>query len=88
MLCATERYDLQVFVKDNDIDQALRILKKKMIREGIFREIKVRSAFVKPSEQRVQEKAQAIRRHRKLMRKKLQRDGLLPKSTRSRTQSR
>jgi small subunit ribosomal protein S21 len=79
---------LQVFVKDNDIDQALRVLKKKMIRDGVFREIKMRSAYLKPSERRAQEKAQAIRRQRKLLRKKLQRDGLLPKSNRSKGASR
>lgn len=69
---------MQVFVRDNNIDQALRILKKKMQREGIFREIKRRSAYEKPSERKTREKGEAIRRIRKLARKKAQRDGLLP----------
>ena len=69
---------MQVFVRDNNIDQALRILKKKMQREGIFREIKKRSAYEKPSERKSREKAEAIRRIRKLARKKAQREGLLP----------
>jgi small subunit ribosomal protein S21 len=69
---------LQVLVRDNNVDQALRVLKKKTQREGLFREMKARSAFEKPSEKRAREKAEAIRRQRKLARKKLQREGLLP----------
>ncbi|MGE0007151.1 MAG: 30S ribosomal protein S21 [Parvibaculaceae bacterium] len=69
---------MQVLVRDNNIDQALRILKKKMQREGIFREIKKRSAYEKPSERKSREKAEAIRRIRKLARKKAQREGLIP----------
>ena len=69
---------MQVFVRDNNVDQALRILKKKMQREGLFRELKRRSAYEKPSERKAREKAEAIRRSRKLARKKAQREGLLP----------
>ncbi len=69
---------MQVFVRDNNVDQALKILKKKMQREGLFREMKLRGRYEKPSERRVREKAEAIRRARKLARKKLQREGLLP----------
>lgn len=69
---------MQVLVRDNNVDQALRVLKKKMQREGVFREMKQRSAYEKPSEKRAREKAEAVRRHRKLARKKLQREGLIP----------
>ncbi|PDT49846.1 30S ribosomal protein S21 [Sinorhizobium fredii] len=69
---------MQVLVRDNNVDQALRVLKKKMQREGVFREMKMRSAYEKPSEKRAREKAEAVRRTRKLARKKLQREGLLP----------
>jgi small subunit ribosomal protein S21 len=69
---------LQVLVRDNNVDQALRVLKKKMQREGIFREAKAHTAYEKPSEKRAREHAEAIRRHRKLARKKMQREGLLP----------
>lgn len=69
---------MQVLVRDNNVDQALRVLKKKMQREGIFREMKARSAYEKPSEKRAREKADAIRRARKLARKQAQREGLLP----------
>ncbi|MDR2645818.1 MAG: 30S ribosomal protein S21 [Holosporaceae bacterium] len=64
-----------VFVRDNNIDQALRALKKKMQREGIFREIKLRRHFEKPSEKRVREMSEAIRRTRKLQRKRQEREG-------------
>ena len=66
---------LQVTVRDNNVDQALKALKKKMQREGIFREMKLRNHYEKPSEKRAREKAEAIRRRRKLARKKLLRDG-------------
>jgi small subunit ribosomal protein S21 len=69
---------MRIFVRDNNVDQALRILKKKMQREGLFREMKANEAFEKPSEKRVREKTEAIRRAKKLARKKLQREGLLP----------
>jgi small subunit ribosomal protein S21 len=69
---------VQVQVRDNNVDQALKALKKKMQREGIFREMKLRNYFEKPSEKRVREQAEAIRRARKLARKKAQREGLLP----------
>lgn len=69
---------MQVLVRDNNVDQALKALKKKMQREGIFREMKLRNYFEKPSEKKAREKAEAVRRARKLARKKLQREGLLP----------
>ena len=68
---------LLVTVRDNNIDQALKFLKKKMQREGIFREMKLRSAYEKPSERKVREKAEAIRRARKLARKTAIREGLI-----------
>ena len=69
---------MQVLVRDNNVDQALRVLKKKMQREGVFREMRARSAYEKPSEKRAREKAEAVRRARKLARKKMPREGLLP----------
>ncbi len=68
------RLRLQVHVRDNNVDQALRALKKKMQREGIFREMKLRNYYEKPSEKRAREKAEAIRRARKLARKRAQRE--------------
>ena len=68
---------MQVLVRDNNIDQALRVLKKKMQREGVFREMKRRRFYEKPSEQAAREKSEAVRRLRKLARKQAVRDGLL-----------
>jgi small subunit ribosomal protein S21 len=66
---------VQVLVRDNNVDQALRALKKKMQREGIFREMKMRRAYEKPSERRARQAAEAVRRGRKLARKKALREG-------------
>ena len=66
---------MQVTVRDNNVDQALKALKKKMQREGIFREMKLRRAYEKPSERKTREKAEAVRRARKLERKRLERAG-------------
>ena len=69
---------MQVIVRDNNVDQALRVLKKKLQREGVFREMKRRKAYEKPSERKTREKAEAVRRARKAARKQAQREGLLP----------
>jgi len=72
-----KEHGVQVFVRDNNVDQALKALKRKMQREGVFREMKLRKHYEKPSERKVRERSEAIRRARKLARKKLQREGLL-----------
>jgi small subunit ribosomal protein S21 len=69
---------MQVLVRDNNVDQAMKVLKRKLQREGIFREMKARRAYEKPSERKTREKQEAIRRKRKLDRKQAQREGLLP----------
>ena len=66
---------MYVSVRDNNVDQALRILKKKMQREGVFREMKNRRVYEKPSEKKARELAECTRRVRKLMRKRLEREG-------------
>ncbi|MFG1344907.1 30S ribosomal protein S21 [Xanthobacter autotrophicus DSM 431] len=68
---------MQVLVRDNNIEQALKVLKKRMQREGVFREMKQRRAYEKPSEKRAREHDEAIRRHRKATRKKAQWEGLI-----------
>ena len=68
---------MQVLVRDNNIDQALRVLKKKMQREGVFREMRQRKAYEKPSERKAREKAEAVRRARKAARKTAIREGLI-----------
>ena len=69
---------MKVDVRDNNVDQALRALKKKLQREGVFREMKARRSYEKPSEARARRKQEAIRRSRKLARKQAQREGLVP----------
>mgnify|MGYP000474697348 CR=1 FL=1 len=64
-------------MRDNNVDQALKALKKKMQREGTFREMKRQTHYEKPSEKRARQKAEAVRRARKLQRKRMQRDGLI-----------
>lgn len=66
---------VQVIVRDNNVDQALKALKKKMQREGLFREMKLRRSYEKPSERKAREKAEAVRRARKLARKRMEREG-------------
>ena len=68
---------VQIFVRDNNVDQALKALKKKMQREGSFREMKRHVHYEKPSEKRARQKAEAVRRARKLARKRAQREGLV-----------
>jgi len=68
---------VQIIVRDNNVDQALKALKKKMQREGTFREMKRRKFYEKPSERKARQKAEAVRRARKLMRKRLQREGAI-----------
>ncbi|GAN62414.1 MULTISPECIES: 30S ribosomal protein S21 [Acetobacter] len=66
---------MHVLVRDNNVDQALKALKKKMQREGIFREMKLRRHFEKPSERKARESAEAVRRARKMERKRIEREG-------------
>ena len=68
---------MQIFVRDNNIDQALRMLKRKLQREGVFREMKRRRFYEKPSERMTREKSEAVRRRRKLLRKKAIYEGLI-----------
>lgn len=68
---------MQVIVRDNNVDQALRALKKKLQREGVYREMKLRRFYEKPSEKKAREQAAAVRRARKLDRKRAERDGMV-----------
>lgn len=69
---------VEIYVRQNNVDQALRALKKKLQNEGILREMKARKHYEKPSEKRVREQAEAVRRARKLARKRAQIEGLIP----------
>lgn len=64
-----------VYVRDNDLGRAMKILKKKLQREGVFREMKLRRHFEKPSNRKARERSEAIRRIRKILRKRMDREG-------------
>ncbi len=66
---------IEVSVRENNVEQALRVLKKKMQREGIYREMKLRKHYEKPSLRKTREKEESVRRARKMQRKKRERDG-------------
>ncbi|WAJ30158.1 30S ribosomal protein S21 [Antarcticirhabdus aurantiaca] len=68
---------MQIIVRDNNVEQALRVLKKRMQREGVFKEMKARRFYEKPSEARARAKQDAVRRARKAARKAAQREGLI-----------
>lgn len=65
---------MQILVRDNNVDQALRVLKKKLQREGVYREMKLRRLYEKPSEKKARQRAAAISRARKADRKRAERD--------------
>ena len=69
---------MQVLVRDNNVDQALKAQNKQKQPERIFRAMKLRGHYPKPAAKKAREKAEAIRRARKLARKRMQREGLLP----------
>ena len=60
---------IHVTVRDNNVEQALRSLKKKMQREGLYKEMKLRKHYEKPSLKKAREKEESIRRVRKLKRR-------------------
>ena len=66
---------MEVSVRDNNVDQALRVLKKKLQREGVFREMKLKQHFEKPSEKKARHAKEGLSRQRKLARKKAESNG-------------
>ena len=63
---------MEVSVTDNNLEQALRILKKKMQREGIYKEMKVHKRYEKPSEKLKRKRTEARRRSKKLSRRRFE----------------
>ena len=60
---------MKVIVRDNQIEKAIRDLKKKLTKEGFFSEIKERRFYDKPSVQKKKKQAKAAKRRRKRLRK-------------------
>ncbi len=66
---------VEITIRNNDGEQGLRGLKKKLQREGIYKELKRRKNYEKHSDIRARNENEAVRRHRKLVRKRRDRDG-------------
>jgi small subunit ribosomal protein S21 len=59
---------LTIKVQDNDVERALKSLKNKLQKEGLFREIKNRAFYMKPSVKRKRKQAEARKRKAKASR--------------------
>ena len=68
----TTQINVRVF--NNNVEKAIRVLKKKMLKEGIIKELKQRRYYEKPSEMRLRENKENIRRWRKAQRRRMERD--------------
>lgn len=67
---------MEVIVRDNNINQAYRTLKKKLHNEGVIKELMDRTHYTKPSETRRKKKLEAIRRTKKELQKRKERDNM------------
>ncbi len=56
--------EIQVRVIDNDVERAMRILKKKIQNDGLFKRLKLKKNYEKPSEYRRRKMREALRRER------------------------
>ena len=59
---------IKIEVKDNNVEQALRVLKRKLQKEGFFKIMKMKSNYEKPSEKKKRIKTENIKRAKKLQR--------------------
>ena len=57
---------IKIEVKDNNVEQALRVLKRKLQRDGFFKVIKLKNNYEKPSEKKKRIKQENIKRAKKL----------------------
>ena len=64
-----------VTVRDNNVEQALRVLKKKLQKEGVLKELKSRQYYEKPSAKRARKKSEGEKRYRRAMKKRFDRLG-------------
>ena len=55
---------IEVKVFDNDLEKAMRILKKKIQNDGLFKRLKLKKSYEKPSEYRRRKQREALRRQR------------------------
>tara|TARA_B100000029_G_C17565230_1_gene954812 strand:- start:2078 stop:2281 length:204 start_codon:yes stop_codon:yes gene_type:complete len=66
---------MQVVVKNDNVERAMRTLKKKLQKEGVLKELKQRQYFEKPSAKRARKKAEGIKRYQRNLRKQMERLG-------------
>ena len=52
-------------VRNNNVEKALRVLKKKLLKDGVMKELRERQYFSKPSLKKREKKKENIRRHKK-----------------------
>ena len=57
---------IKIEVKDNNVEQALRILKRKLQKDGFFKIIKLKDTYEKPSEKKKRIKKENIKRVKKI----------------------
>ena len=55
---------IEVKVIDNDLEKAMRVLKKKIQNDGLFKRLKLKKSYEKPSEYRRRKQREALRRQR------------------------
>ncbi len=67
--------EMEITVNDNNVDQALRVLKKKMQKEGVYKDMKIHRRFEKPSVKKARKRTESLRRTRKLNRRRLAVEG-------------
>ena len=65
----------EVIVRNNNVEKAMRVLKKKLLRDGLMKEIKERQYYSKPSEVKREAKKQSIRRIKKEQKLKTLKEG-------------
>ena len=52
-------------VRNNNVEKALRVLKKKLLKDGVMKELRDRQYYQKPSFKKREKKKESIRRHKK-----------------------
>jgi small subunit ribosomal protein S21 len=64
---------IEVSVRDNDVEQAIKALKRKIARDGLLKQLKSKKAYEKPSERRKRKLRESKRRIRKAMARRAKR---------------
>ena len=67
---------IKIDVRNGNLEQALRVLKKKCLKEGIFRLAKEKSVYEKPSEKKRRKKKEGIANFKKAQKKLKQINGI------------